>query len=74
MVAHGDIDYAVCDESIDDDIIPFFPIDLFEISDTPVKEVIMGPKNKILNDDFKLLCGKYDYSEVNYKISKIAYR
>lgn len=67
---NGRIDFNVAD----DDIIPFFPIDLFEISDTPVKEVIMGPKNKILNDDFKLLCGKYDYSEVNYKISKIAYR
>lgn len=59
---------------MDDDIVAYFPIDLFDISQNPIKEVIMGPNNQILQDDFELLCGKYKYDNVKFCYSNIPYR
>ena len=59
---------------MDDDIVAYFPIDLFDISQNPIKEVIMGPNNQILQDDFELLCGKYKYDNVKVCYSNIPYR
>ena len=59
---------------VNDDIIPYFPLDLSDISEKPIKEVISGPNNCILLKDFQLLCGKYKYNDVVFKYSKIAYR
>lgn len=59
---------------LNDDIIPYFPLDLSDISENPIKEVIMGPNNHILQKDFQLLCGKYKYNDVAFRYSKISYR
>ena len=56
------------------DIVPFYPIELFGVSEKPIKEVIMGSQNKILIDDFQLFCGKYGYDDVKFKVSKISYK
>ena len=37
-----------------DDLIPFFPIKFTEISPNPIKQVIVGPQNKIMEKDFSL--------------------
>lgn len=58
----------------DDFIVPYFPLDLSDISENPIKEVISGPNNHILLKDFQLLCGKYRYNDVAFRYSKIAYR
>lgn len=59
---------------LDDDIIPYFPLDLLDISEKSIKEVIVGPNNHILQKDFQLLCGKYKYNDVVFNYSKISYR
>ena len=59
---------------LNDDIVPYFPLDLSDISENPIKEVISGPNNHILLKDFQLLCGKYRYNDVAFRYSKIAYR
>lgn len=59
---------------LNDDIIPYFPLDLLEISENPIKEIISGPNNRILQKDFQLLCGKYKYNHVAFEHSNISYR
>lgn len=59
---------------VDDKLIPFYPMDIVEISENPIKEIIIGPNSKILPDDFWLFCGKYQYENVNIRYSKIPYR
>ena len=69
-VLKNKIDFNV----LNDDIVPYFPLDLSDISENPIKEVISGPNNHILLKDFQLLCGKYRYNDVAFRYSKIAYR
>ncbi len=59
---------------LNDDIVPYFPLELSDISEKPIKEVISGPNNHILLKDFQLLCGKYKYNDVAFRYSKISYR
>lgn len=59
---------------LNNDIIPFFPLDLLDISEKPIKEVIAGPNNCILQKDFQLLCGKYKYNDIAFRYSNISYR
>lgn len=64
------IDFRITDISI----VPFFPIDLFDISLKPIKEIYFGPKNMIKKMDFDLLCAKYGYKGIKVKYSDISYR
>ena len=41
----------------DNDMIPYYPIDLYDISSEPIKEIILGPKNNIL-ERFRIICSK----------------
>ena len=59
---------------LNDDIVPYFQLELSDISEKPIKEVISGPNNHILLKDFQLLCGKYKYNDVTFRYSKISYR
>ena len=59
---------------LNNDIIPYFPLELMEISENPIKEVISGPNNRILLKDFQLLCGRYKYNNVAFRYSQISYR
>lgn len=59
---------------LNNDIIPYFALNLSDISENPIKEVICGPNNNILLRDFQLLCGKYKYNDVAFRYSKISYR
>ena len=38
-------------------MIPYYPIDLYDISSEPIKEIILGPKNNIL-ERFRIICSK----------------
>lgn len=58
----------------DNDWISYYPINLFELSDNPVKEVILGPKNNILKRDFELYAGKNKMKNIAFKLSKISFR
>lgn len=59
---------------LDNDIVPYFSVDLFDISQEPIKEVIMGPNNRILQDDFELLCGRFKFNNIRFGYSKISYK
>lgn len=48
----------------DDNIIPYYPIDLMEISQKPIKEIILGPKNKSSKHDVELFSTKYGFNDV----------
>lgn len=69
-IMRGKIDFNI----LDDDIISYYPVDLLDISHEPIKELIMGPNNRILQNDFQLLCGKYKYNNIGFRYSKIPYR
>ncbi len=58
----------------DDDLIPYYPIDLFDLSAAPIKEVILGPKNIILKKDFELYTRKYKMKNIVLKFSRISFR
>ncbi|MCM1050209.1 MAG: DUF2971 domain-containing protein [Clostridiales bacterium] len=57
-----------------DDIIPFYPINILEISDNPIKEIIVGPRNKILQKDFSLYVASNRLSDIKFRYSRISYR
>ncbi len=58
----------------DTDLIPYYPIDLFEISSDPIKEIILGPKNNILKRDFELYMAKNNMKNYDLKYSAISFR
>ncbi len=82
----GDIETIVYDDALkvlknkiefnvtSDDIIPFYPIDILEISDSPIKEIIVGPQNKILQKDFSLYVASNKLNDTNFQYSRISYR
>lgn len=55
-------------------IIPFCPIDLKRISDNPIKQVIIGPKNSSKIQDMNLFLAQNDFFKTKVYYSKIAYR
>ena len=57
-----------------DDLIPFFPIKFTEISPNPIKQVIVGPQNKIMEKDFSLYVASNKLSDIDFKYSRISYR
>ena len=57
----------------DDSITTYYPIELMELSDVPIKEIIIGPKNKSKVQDIKLLLAKYGINEAKIKYSSITY-
>lgn len=70
MILHG----KLCFYAKEDCIIPYYPIDLFELSDIPIKQLILGPKNKSYEQDIKLLLAKEKMGEVDIRKSSISYR
>ena len=58
----------------DDDMIPYYPINLYDISNEPIKEIILGPKNKILERDFELYAAKYNMKNIFLRFSRISFR
>ena len=57
-----------------DDLIPFFPIKFTEISPNPIKQVIVGPQNKIMEKDFSLYIASKKLSGIDFRYSRISYR
>ena len=57
-----------------DDLIPFYPINFTEISPNPIKQVIVGPQNKIMEKDFSLYVASNKLNYIDFKYSRISYR
>lgn len=58
----------------DNDLIAYYPIDFDDISSNPVKKVIAGPKNNILQRDFLLYIKSKSLLEIEFTYSDIPYR
>ena len=58
----------------DNDMIPYYPIELYDISSEPIKEIILGPKNNILERDLELYAAKYNMKNIVLKLSEISFR
>lgn len=56
------------------DIIPFCPLHFEEFETSPIKEMILGPRNKIRMSDIELFLKKYCYDGIDIQFSKISYR
>lgn len=57
-----------------DDLIPFYPIKFMEISPNPIKQVIVGPQNKIMEKDFSLYMASKKLNDIDFRYSRISYR
>ena len=57
-----------------DDLIPFYPINFTEISPNPIKQIIVGPQNKIMEKDFSLYIASNKLSGIDFRYSRISYR
>lgn len=57
-----------------DDLIPFYPIKFTEISPNPIKQVIAGPQNKIMEKDFSLYVASNKLNDIDFRYSRISYR
>ncbi len=57
----------------EDNITTYYPIELMELSDIPIKEVIIGPKNKSKRQYIRLLLAKYGINDAEIKYSCITY-
>ncbi len=57
----------------DDNIIAYYPVELLELSDNPIKEIWIGPKNKSKKQDMQLLFARHGISEIDIKYSEITY-
>ena len=59
-----------------DDIIPYVPISCDEISDTPIKKILLGPNNRIVDTDLRLYFGNMGWNDKSFIIihSDISYR
>ena len=57
-----------------DDLIPFYPINFTEISPNPIKQVIVGPQNKIMEKDFSLYVASNKLNDIDFRYSRISYR
>lgn len=58
----------------DNDLIPFYPIDINDISANSIKKIIAGPKNDILLKDFLLYVTSRGLPEIEFEYSRIPYR
>lgn len=59
-----------------DDIIPYVPISCDEISDTPIKKIVLGPNNRTVDTDLRLYLGNmgWDDKKIFLEHSNISYR
>ena len=57
----------------DDCLIPYYPIDLMELSALPIKHVFIGPKNKTYMHDLSLLFAKQKLGKPKVEYSSISY-
>ena len=58
----------------DDCIVPYFPVELKDISSDPIKEVYLGPKNNSHIQDVKLLFAREKLGKPDVHYSRISYR
>lgn len=56
------------------DLIPFCSLSFDDFSTVPVKEILLGPKNKIRESDLVLFLRKYGYPQIDVAVSDITYR
>lgn len=70
MILHG----KLCFYAKEDCIIPYYPIYLFELSNIPIKQFILGPKNRSYEQDIKLLFAKEKMGDADISRSSISYR
>lgn len=76
---HFDVDYRYLHNIMDfyakdDCLVPYYPINMIEISKEAIKQVILGPKNTSYKQDVRLLFFKegmgkpiIDYSNISYR-------
>lgn len=59
-----------------DNIVPYYPINMTEISEKSIKEILLGPNNRIILSDLYLLLNNYNWDSKDIKIgySSISYR
>lgn len=58
----------------DNDLASYFPVELDELSDKPIKKLFVGPKNVSYKTDLLLFLQKYEISEADIQYSEISYR
>ena len=51
-----------------------YPINFTEISPNPIKQVIVGPQNKIMEKDFSLYVASNKLNDIDFRYSRISYR
>lgn len=66
----GKIDFYSTEECI----LPYYPILLSELSAKPIKQVLLGPKNKSYSQDIKLLFAKAKFQIPDVSKSTITYQ
>lgn len=69
-VLHGKIEF----HTKEDCLISYYPIDIMELSENPIKEIIIGPKNKTYIQDVQLILAKEKIGKAIVCRSDIAYR
>lgn len=57
-----------------DCIVPYYPIELSELSSKTIKKIYVGPKNRSRKQDIKLLASKYGFKDAEICYSEISYR
>ena len=70
MVLNHKIDFYVRQDCL----VPYFPLELTELSKKPIKSIMLGPKNINYEKDINLLFKKMNLGKPNIKYSKISYR
>lgn len=58
----------------DDCVVTYFPVELKEISDSPIKKLFLGPKNTSYLHDIELLLAKEKMGKADVCKSSISYR
>lgn len=56
------------------DLITYLPINFAEFTNNPIKQLWIGPKNKISLSDINLFLSQNEYKEMNIIYSKVSYR
>lgn len=69
-IFHNRIDFYAKEDSI----ISYFPVNLMDLSDNPIKTVFLGPKNRSYKQDIKLLFAKEHMGIPIIQDSHISYR
>lgn len=64
----------ICFQITDDDIIPYYSIELVELGNRGFRGIILGPKNHIRRKDIELYLQQHGYNKIEIQRSQITYR